>query len=153
MAIDPRRVGIGTDPERPVSRSPAERRAPEDRGARQPGKGFGLVRQRIDVAVGPGDLADPEPRQSSPQPPDDTPHALGHPPPATARTDTPPLAGEGQQTLERAVPASNAHEAVRQHAATEELPELAPTNVGSPTPSVRSRTVVANSLQCPRTTP
>jgi hypothetical protein len=38
-----------------------------------------------------------------------------------------------------------------QHAAAEEFQNALVTNVGSPTPSVRSRTVAANSPQCPRT--
>jgi hypothetical protein len=62
-----------------------------------------------------------------------------------------PFPGERQQPLERAVAATNPGEAMGQHAAAEEFQNALVTNVGSPTPSVRSRTVAANSPQCPRT--
>ena len=49
---------------------------------------------------------------------------LRHAPPPTARTEATPLAGEGQEALERAVGAPQPREAVGEHAAREELAEL-----------------------------
>jgi hypothetical protein len=50
--------------------------------------------------------------------------ALGHAPPATARTEAAAFARKRQQPLERAVPAAHAREAVRQHPTPEILLEL-----------------------------
>jgi len=50
--------------------------------------------------------------------------ALGHPPSAAARTDRAALAREGNQALERTVPAAYSREAVGQHPAAEEFSEL-----------------------------
>ena len=49
---------------------------------------------------------------------------LGHPPPAAARAEAAPLARERHEPLEGAVGTAHAGEAVRQHPAAEELPEL-----------------------------
>lgn len=50
--------------------------------------------------------------------------ALGHAPSAAARTEAPPLTGEGEQAFERAVAPANPGEAMGQHPSAEELPEL-----------------------------
>ena len=55
---------------------------------------------------------------------DETRGRFGHAPAAAARTEAPPFAGERYKSLERAVGAPEAREAVRQHAAGQEVSEL-----------------------------
>ena len=59
--------------------------------------------------------------------------AFGHPPSAATRTDRPPLAREGHEPLERALPAPDAREAMGQHPAAKELPELVDDEAGKAT--------------------
>jgi hypothetical protein len=59
--------------------------------------------------------------------------ALGHSPSPAARTDRAPLAREGHQPLERAVPAPDAREAMGQHPAAQEFPELVDDEAGKTT--------------------
>ncbi len=49
---------------------------------------------------------------------------LGHAPAAAARAEATALAGERHKPLERAIVAAEAREAVRQHTASQEVPEL-----------------------------
>jgi hypothetical protein len=58
--------------------------------------------------------------------------ALGHAPAAAARAETAALAAERHEPLERAVGTPHPREAVRQHAAAEELSELAHDERGQP---------------------
>jgi hypothetical protein len=60
--------------------------------------------------------------------------ALGHAPAAARGAEAPPLTRERQQPFERAITAPDPGEAVRQHPAVEELPELADDERWQPNP-------------------
>src|SRR6185369_15163449 len=70
--------------------------------------------------------------------------ALGHAPSAAARTEAPPLTGEGEQAFERAVAPANPGEAMGSTPQRRNFRNSLTTNAGSPTPSVCSRTVAGD---------
>ena len=73
--------------------------------------------------------------------------ALGHPAPATARTEAPHLAGKRHQVLTRATFALKARHAGLEHATQEELPKLALDELGQAVTAARFRHRAQESLQ------
>jgi len=76
VALDPRRVRVGADPQRAAPGPAAQRRPAQHRGFRQPGQRLRLVRQRISVLVGDGDARQPQALEPPPHPRDHPPHVL-----------------------------------------------------------------------------
>jgi hypothetical protein len=64
---------------------------------------------------------------------------FGHPPPATAGREPSALAGEGREPLERTLGTPKPREALGQHPAADEVPELVLNEAGQAAPIAAAR--------------